>query len=100
VLSLVHGIGRLKPDVTIEQARAELQPVALRIALRHPDGSHGRTCVVSLRERSSVLRGAGASDPLTLSVACLLLLAAASLATAYPTRRALRVDPADALRAE
>jgi putative ABC transport system permease protein len=49
---------------------------------------------------SSLFFGVGASDPLALAGACLLLLAAAAVATAYPTRRALRVDPADALRAE
>jgi putative ABC transport system permease protein len=49
---------------------------------------------------SSLFFGVSASDPFTLGVACLLLLAAAAVATAYPTRRALSVDPADALRAE
>jgi putative ABC transport system permease protein len=52
------------------------------------------------RWMSSLVFGVSASDPLTLAAACLLLLAAAGAATAYPTRRALRVDPADALRAE
>ncbi len=49
---------------------------------------------------SSLFFGVTASDPFTLAAACLLLLAAAAVATAYPTRRALSVDPADALRAE
>jgi putative ABC transport system permease protein len=49
---------------------------------------------------SSLFFGVSASDPFTLSAACLLLLAAAAAATAYPARRALRVDPAVALRAE
>ena len=49
---------------------------------------------------SSLFFGVSASDPFTLAAACLLLLAAAAVATAYPTRRALRVDPADALRVE
>ena len=41
-----------------------------------------------------------AGDVLTLTSACLLLVAAAILAAAYPTRQAMRVDPAVALRAE
>jgi putative ABC transport system permease protein len=49
---------------------------------------------------SSLFFGVSASDPSTLAAACLLLLAAAAVATAYPARRALRVDPANALRAE
>jgi putative ABC transport system permease protein len=49
---------------------------------------------------SSLFFGVSASDPFTLGAASLLLLTAAALATAYPTRRALTVDPAEALRAE
>jgi putative ABC transport system permease protein len=49
---------------------------------------------------SSLFFGVSASDPFTLAAACLLLLTAAAVATVYPTRRALRVDPAEALRAE
>ena len=40
-----------------------------------------------------------AGDVLTLTSACLLLVAAAVVAAAYPTRQAMRVDPAVALRA-
>lgn len=46
----------------------------------------------------SFLFGVGATDPLTFGVAGILLLAAALLACAIPAGRALRVDPADALR--
>jgi predicted permease len=49
---------------------------------------------------SSMFFGVSAADPVTLGAASLLLLLAAALATAYPTRRALTVDPAEALRAE
>jgi putative ABC transport system permease protein len=49
---------------------------------------------------SSLLFGVSASDPVSIAAACLLLLAVAAVAIVFPTRRALRVDPADALRAE
>jgi putative ABC transport system permease protein len=49
---------------------------------------------------SSLLFGVSASDPFTLVAACLLLVGAAAVATVHPTRRALRVDPADALRVD
>jgi putative ABC transport system permease protein len=48
----------------------------------------------------SFLFGVAPSDPLTLASASLMLVAIATLATWIPARRASRVDPADALRAE
>jgi predicted permease len=49
---------------------------------------------------STLFFGVTAGDVLTLTSACLLLVAASIIATAYPTRQAMRVDPAVALRAE
>jgi putative ABC transport system permease protein len=49
---------------------------------------------------SSFFFGVTASDPLTLGASSLLLLAAAAVAAAYPTRRALTVEPSEALRVE
>jgi predicted permease len=46
------------------------------------------------------LYGVTPSDPLTLAGAALVLVATASLASWFPARRAARVDPAEALRAE
>jgi len=48
----------------------------------------------------SFLFGVAPSDPLTLAAASLMLVAIAALASWIPARRASRVDPADALRAE
>ncbi len=55
---------------------------------------------VAMRLMSSVLFGVKPVDPLTYAVACLSLSAAALIASYVPSRRALRVDPAEALRAE
>jgi putative ABC transport system permease protein len=49
---------------------------------------------------STLFFGVAAGDVITLASACLLLVAAAIAATAYPTRQAMSVDPAVALRAE
>ena len=49
---------------------------------------------------STLLFGVAAGDVVTVSLACLLLIAAAIVATAYPTRQAMSVDPAVALRAD
>jgi len=48
----------------------------------------------------ALLFGVAASDPLTLGGSALTLLAVAMVASWVPARRAARVDPADALRAE
>jgi predicted permease len=53
---------------------------------------------VAGRLMRSFLFGVGAADPLTFGAAGALLLTAALLACAIPAARALRVDPADALR--
>jgi ABC-type antimicrobial peptide transport system permease subunit len=46
------------------------------------------------------LFGVRASDPLTLGSATILLVVVAGAASWLPARRAARIDPADALRAE
>jgi predicted permease len=50
------------------------------------------------RAGSSLLFGVTASDPLTFSMVSLLLTAVAIAACYFPARRAMRVDPTEALR--
>jgi ABC-type antimicrobial peptide transport system permease subunit len=54
----------------------------------------------AMRFMSSLLFGVKPVDAPTYAVACVALLSAAFLASYVPSRRALRVDPAEALRAE
>jgi ABC-type lipoprotein release transport system permease subunit len=49
---------------------------------------------------ASVIYGVSERDPLTLAIAGPVLAAAALLASFFPARRATRVPPAIALRAE
>ena len=56
--------------------------------------------VVAARALSAFLFGVGISDPVTLGGVALLMLAVATLASYIPSRRALKVDPVIALRAE
>jgi predicted permease len=52
------------------------------------------------RLMSSLLFGVKALDPLTYAVVSAVLIAAAMLASYLPARRAMRIDPVEALRAE
>ena len=55
---------------------------------------------VASRALTAFLFGVGAADPLTFTGVALLMLAVATAASYIPSRRALRVDPMIALRAE
>jgi ABC-type antimicrobial peptide transport system permease subunit len=56
--------------------------------------------VAAARVIRSLLFGVRPADPLTLGIVALMLLFVAAVATYIPARRALRVDPVAALRAE
>jgi predicted permease len=56
--------------------------------------------IVTARILSGILYGVGALDPIAFTVAPLVLTIAALIATWLPARRATRVDPVQALRAE
>jgi putative ABC transport system permease protein len=56
--------------------------------------------LVAARTLSAFLFGVGASDPLTFSAVALVMLLVAVVASYVPSRRATKVDPVVALRAE
>ena len=56
--------------------------------------------LVAARAISGLLFGVGAFDPVSLGVATVVLGGVATLAAWIPARRAVRVDPREALRAE
>jgi ABC-type antimicrobial peptide transport system permease subunit len=56
--------------------------------------------VATSRALDSMLYGVTASDPVSFAAIATLLGAIALIASYVPTRRALRIDPVEALRAE
>jgi putative ABC transport system permease protein len=52
----LHGIGRMKPGVTLAQAKADLQSVAADLAAAYPDANRGTTANVLPMKESMVGR--------------------------------------------
>ncbi|MGH9411980.1 MAG: ABC transporter permease, partial [Vicinamibacterales bacterium] len=82
-----YAIARLKPDVTIAQAQAELDMMSRRLAERYPAANGGWRGVIEPLKDSIV---APARAPLVLlyvSVSLLLLIAASNVAILFAVRR-------------
>jgi ABC-type antimicrobial peptide transport system permease subunit len=60
----------------------------------------GAAALVATKALSGLLYGVAATDPLTFALVPALLVIIALLATLFPARRATRVDPGVALRAD
>ncbi len=81
--------GRLKPGVTIAQARSELATIATRVSEQHPDASAVRADVVPLRD---ALVGAHRTVLFGLfgAVGCILIIGCANVANLLLTRGVAR----------
>jgi hypothetical protein len=102
-----HAVARRIPEIGVRMAvganradvfrlimRDVLWLVAAGLAVGVP------ATLLTRRMIASLLFGVGASDPGTLALALALLIGVAALAGFLPARRAMRVDPMAALRAE
>ena len=87
---MMFGWGRLKPGVTVQQARTEMKAIAARLEKQYPDTNAGQTAVVTpllenlvgdYRKNLALLLGA---------VALVLLIACANLANLFAARGAAR----------
>jgi putative ABC transport system permease protein len=104
---LSYRAGRRTRELGVRMALGADRPALLRLVMAHGLALTlaglllGLAGAVSLtRFLSGLLYGLGALDPLTLGAVVLLLAAAASLASWLPARRASRLEPLAALRAE
>ena len=87
---MMFGWGRLKPGVTLQQARTEMKAIAARLEKQYPETNAGQTAVVTpllenlvgdYRKNLVLLLGA---------VALVLLIACANLANLFAARGAAR----------
>ena len=87
---MMFGWGRLKPGVTLQQARTEMKAIAARLEKQYPETNAGQTAVVTpLLEK---LVGDYRKNLVLLlgSVALVLLIACANLANLFAARGAAR----------
>ena len=74
------ALGRLKPDVTIAQATADLNNIAAELERRYPDSNTGRRVTALILHDSAVKDYKQGVSLLLAAVGCVLLIACANVA--------------------
>jgi putative ABC transport system permease protein len=87
----LYAVGRLKPEVDVTSARAEMENIAAALALEHPNTNKGRSSVDVVPLADRVVRDmAPTLTVLAGAVALLLLIACVNLASLLLNRSASR----------
>jgi putative ABC transport system permease protein len=102
-----YSVARRSTEIGIRMALGARRADVLRLVMREAvgvvaiGGSIGLAGALLLtRLMGALLYGVGTADPVTFAAVCAVLAMVALLATYVPARRAIRVDPLKALRAE
>jgi putative ABC transport system permease protein len=102
-----YGVTRREREIGVRMALGAAARDVLTMILREGltltllgVGLGAVAALIAARALSGFLYGISASDPLTYAGVAVILTLVATLATLLPARRATRVDPASALRAE
>jgi putative ABC transport system permease protein len=74
------ALGRLKPNVTLEQAKADLNNIAAELERRYPDSNAGRRVTTLILLESAVKDYKHGVTLLLAAVGCVLLIACANVA--------------------
>jgi putative ABC transport system permease protein len=83
-------LGRLKPGVSLEQARADLETIAVALEKKYPDTNTGRRITTQLLLEASVGTYRQSLYLLLGAVACVLLIACANVANLQLARMLVR----------
>lgn len=104
---VAYGVGRRTQEIGIRMALGSAQNEIVGLMVRRGSGMivmglAGGLLLAFLLSRflESLLYGVSATDPATFAAVCVGFAAVAGLATWLPARRAARIDPIQALKAE
>jgi predicted permease len=86
----IHGIGRLKPGMSLEQAQADLDSVSRNLAAAYPDSDKGISAEIVPLKSQMVGRVRPALTILLFAVAFVLLIACVNIANLLLARSSVR----------
>lgn len=84
------ALGRLKPGVTMEQAKSDLNAIAVELEKKYPKSNTGRRVTLSLLFESTVGDYRASLNLLLAAVGCVLLIACANVANLQLARALAR----------